>query len=106
MKPRSSESVSVDRESKKLHSTEPNEYSRRYPVGAEIVPGGGVHFRVWAPESKRVEVRVSARTDFREAETFELKAEKHSAREADEDEEKEKEGKAEYYSGIVREAAK
>src|SRR5690348_11783213 len=101
MRPRSSENLNADRKTKRLRSAECEEYSRRYPVGAEIVPGGGVHFRVWAPESKRVEVRVSARTDFREAETFELKAEKHSAREADEDEEKEKEGKAEYYSGIV-----
>ncbi|HVR10876.1 MAG TPA: alpha-amylase family glycosyl hydrolase, partial [Thermoanaerobaculia bacterium] len=29
---------------------------RRLPVGAEIVPGGGVHFRVWAPARRRVEV--------------------------------------------------
>jgi maltooligosyltrehalose trehalohydrolase len=29
--------------------------SRRLPVGAEVVPGG-VHFRVWAPKRKRVEV--------------------------------------------------
>jgi maltooligosyltrehalose trehalohydrolase len=29
--------------------------SRRLPIGAEVVPGG-VHFRVWAPRCKRVEV--------------------------------------------------
>src|SRR5579864_5538852 len=29
---------------------------RRLPVGAEVVPGGGVHFRVWAPARRRVEV--------------------------------------------------
>jgi maltooligosyltrehalose trehalohydrolase len=29
---------------------------RRLSVGAEVQPGGGVHFRVWAPERKRVEV--------------------------------------------------
>lgn len=29
---------------------------RRYPIGAEPLPGGGVHFRVWAPQRKRVEV--------------------------------------------------
>jgi maltooligosyltrehalose trehalohydrolase len=28
---------------------------RRLPVGAEVVPGGGVHFRVWAPKYDRVE---------------------------------------------------
>jgi maltooligosyltrehalose trehalohydrolase len=30
--------------------------SRRLPVGAESVAGGGVHFRVWAPRRQRVEV--------------------------------------------------
>jgi maltooligosyltrehalose trehalohydrolase len=29
--------------------------SRRLPVGAEIHPEGGVHFRVWAPRRKKVE---------------------------------------------------
>lgn len=31
---------------------------RRYAVGAEISPEGGVHFRVWAPIRKRVEIIV------------------------------------------------
>jgi maltooligosyltrehalose trehalohydrolase len=30
--------------------------SRRLPAGAEVLPGGGVHFRVWAPRRRRVEV--------------------------------------------------
>jgi maltooligosyltrehalose trehalohydrolase len=29
---------------------------RRLPVGAEVQPGGGVHFRVWAPKRRTVEV--------------------------------------------------
>ncbi|HVE77429.1 MAG TPA: malto-oligosyltrehalose trehalohydrolase [Gemmatimonadaceae bacterium] len=29
---------------------------RRLPVGAELAPGGGAHFRVWAPRRRRVEV--------------------------------------------------
>ncbi len=29
---------------------------RRLPVGAEVLPDGGVHFRVWAPRRKKVEV--------------------------------------------------
>ena len=29
---------------------------RRLPVGAEVQTAGGVHFRVWAPRRKRVEV--------------------------------------------------
>ena len=31
-------------------------YARRLPIGAEPLPTGGVHFRVWAPRRKRVEV--------------------------------------------------
>src|SRR5947209_4063655 len=30
--------------------------ARRLPVGAEVVPDGGVQFRVWAPRRRRVEV--------------------------------------------------
>jgi maltooligosyltrehalose trehalohydrolase len=30
--------------------------SRGTPIGAEIVPGRGVHFRVWAPKARRVDV--------------------------------------------------
>jgi len=30
--------------------------ARRLPVGAEALPDGSVHFRVWAPKRKRVEV--------------------------------------------------
>src|SRR5215469_17672781 len=29
---------------------------RRFPIGAEIAPEGGVHFRVWAPRRNKVEV--------------------------------------------------
>jgi maltooligosyltrehalose trehalohydrolase len=32
------------------------EAGRRMPVGAEVLRGGGVHFRVWAPRRRRVEV--------------------------------------------------
>jgi len=34
-------------------SSDPN---RRLPVGADVVPQGGVHFRVWAPRRRKVEV--------------------------------------------------
>ena len=30
-------------------------FTRRLPVGAEVQPGGGVHFRVWAPDWKQVD---------------------------------------------------
>lgn len=36
----------------------PLDWKRRLPVGAEVVPGEGVHFRVWAPRRERVEVEV------------------------------------------------
>jgi maltooligosyltrehalose trehalohydrolase len=35
---------------------EATKLARRLPVGAEALPGGGVHFRVWAPRRGRVEV--------------------------------------------------
>src|SRR5262245_23264254 len=35
---------------------EPVKAMRRYPVGAEILPGRGTHFRVWAPGRRKVEV--------------------------------------------------
>jgi maltooligosyltrehalose trehalohydrolase len=35
---------------------EATKLERRLPVGAEVLPGGGVHFRVWAPRRRRVEV--------------------------------------------------
>lgn len=34
----------------------PAPITRRYPIGAEPLPSGGVHFRVWCPERQRVEV--------------------------------------------------
>jgi maltooligosyltrehalose trehalohydrolase len=30
--------------------------TRRLPIGAEVMPEGGVHFRVWAPRRRKVEV--------------------------------------------------
>src|SRR2546423_5089721 len=31
---------------------------RRYPIGAELIGDGRVHFRVWAPKAKRLEVAI------------------------------------------------
>ena len=41
-----------------LRTTAPplQSFARRLPIGAEVQPGGGVHFRVWAPDWKRVDV--------------------------------------------------
>jgi maltooligosyltrehalose trehalohydrolase len=38
----------------------PASLTRRLPIGAEIQPGGGVHFRVWAPRRKRVSVALGS----------------------------------------------
>ena len=60
-----------------------DEISRRVPVGAEVVPSDGVHFRVWAPEHNRVEVVLA--DDPEQPQFFELQ--------------REEEG---YYSGLVQ----
>lgn len=36
------------------------EQSRRLPVGAEVLPQGGVHFRVWAPRRKSVKAVIES----------------------------------------------
>src|SRR2546423_175395 len=50
---------------------------RRLPIGAEASPEGGVHFRVWAPRSRTVGLRLGAtRNEIKEARSsFELKPE-------------------------------
>lgn len=40
----------------------PAGWRRRLPIGAEVVPGGGVHFRVWAPACRRVAVTFAGGT--------------------------------------------
>jgi maltooligosyltrehalose trehalohydrolase len=39
---------------------EATKLARRLPVGAEALPGGGVHFRVWAPRRQRIEVVIES----------------------------------------------
>jgi maltooligosyltrehalose trehalohydrolase len=39
-----------------IQAHERTDDTRRLPVGAELLPGGGVHFRVWAPACEAVEV--------------------------------------------------
>jgi maltooligosyltrehalose trehalohydrolase len=39
-----------------MRSTEEITLHRRFPVGAEPVAGGGVHFRVWAPDHAKLEL--------------------------------------------------
>ncbi|MGA9771136.1 MAG: malto-oligosyltrehalose trehalohydrolase [Blastocatellia bacterium] len=42
--------------------SESKERARRLPVGAEVLPEGGVHFRVWAPRRKSVKVIIEGET--------------------------------------------
>lgn len=67
-----------------------NSISRRLPVGAEVQPGGGVHFRVWAPRRHCVEVVLAAKGETGPAEaplTYALEPESSG-----------------YFSGFVRNA--
>jgi maltooligosyltrehalose trehalohydrolase len=52
---------------------------RRFPIGAEVAPQGGTHFRVWAPKSKTVAVEVcqDARFEPNVIQSFELEREEH-----------------------------
>src|SRR5437868_5743460 len=43
------------------NSGKPSPYVRWLPVGAEVQPRGGVHFRVWAPRCHSVKVQVNSR---------------------------------------------
>jgi len=66
----------IRRPASSIQKKKPRDYARRFPVGAELVAGGGVHFRVWAPNSKRVSVELSTVRDFDGASTFDLLSEK------------------------------
>jgi len=63
--------------------------SRRLPVGAEVLTTGGAHFRVWAPNSRRVDVMLEHGADDEPHATlcFPLQAEANG-----------------YFSGLVRAA--
>ncbi len=52
-----------------------NLHARRFPVGAEIQPKGGVHFRVWAPASRSVAVVLGERENLADAREVALAAE-------------------------------
>lgn len=59
-----------------LESNHPRtEIQRRYPVGAEVQPAGGVHFRVWAPASRRVILVLAEGEDLRGSVDIPLTAE-------------------------------
>src|SRR5690349_11873315 len=41
-----------------------SDYVRRYPIGAEVMSKGGLHFRVWAPKSGGVQIQLSEGLEF------------------------------------------
>ncbi len=49
-------------------------YLRRFPIGAEVVPGGGVNFRVWAPAASVVRLKAASDPQLRR-EVFEVELE-------------------------------
>jgi maltooligosyltrehalose trehalohydrolase len=51
---------------------------RHYPIGAALLPQGGVHFRVWAPKRQRVEVVLESSTGNKGTSTYPLNAEEGS----------------------------
>lgn len=55
-------------------STIPKERVRRRTIGAEVLAGGSVHFRVWAPRRSRVEVVIED-SDRQDATVVELQSE-------------------------------
>lgn len=71
------------------NQTTPALHSRRFPIGAEPLIGGGVHFRVWAPQSERVAVELTDDARFRRSQKdiVELEPEEHG-----------------YFSGLLPEA--
>ena len=69
-------SVAEGRHKSSVRKPSSTGHSRRYPIGAEVLPTG-VHFRVWAPKCKRVAVELArnASSFMNGSETFELQAE-------------------------------
>ncbi len=61
---------------------------RRLPVGAEVQPAGGVHFRVWAPRRQQVEIALAGAIGSEAPTIYALEPES-----------------AGYFSGLVRDAA-
>src|SRR4051812_22204449 len=41
--------------------TDAKKICRRYPIGAELVGDGRVHFRIWAPKARKLEVAIDGK---------------------------------------------
>src|SRR5260370_23101474 len=51
---RAPRSVAEARHTYSARKPSPPGHSRRYPIGAEFLPTGAVHFRLWAPKCRKV----------------------------------------------------
>jgi maltooligosyltrehalose trehalohydrolase len=60
-----------DRDLTAERSSGMTEFDRRYPIGAELTGDGRVHFRIWAPKAKRLEVAIEGSRGAKAPPTFE-----------------------------------
>lgn len=52
--------------------TDTSPFPRRFPIGAELHPDGGAHFRLWAPTSKQVLLLLDKSPDFSDSASISL----------------------------------
>src|SRR5256885_874969 len=60
---------------RKSNLAERAEIVRHLPVGAEVQPGGGVHFRLWAPKCQRVSVQINSSAGAHNGQSLQLASE-------------------------------
>src|SRR5258706_12151026 len=78
MKMESYSSPKLARTGKESASREsPAAYVRQFPIGAEVVPDGGVHFRVWGSKCEKLAVELSIEPDFSRLERIDLQSEEN-----------------------------
>lgn len=69
--------TSIDEQVKQARTKGAGTFERRLSIGAEPVPGGGTHFRVWAPKSGAVKVQLSETNPHQDTKEFELAEEEN-----------------------------
>src|SRR3954464_1470910 len=65
----------VEEKSQALESKAARPVQRRFPAGAEVQPGGGTHFRVWAPGHHKVTLHLGERMELHPKSLVELEME-------------------------------
>lgn len=64
-----------------------NQITRRIPIGAELMPEGGAHFRVWAPKCSKVEIVIDPQLEQSQQKIIKLEPEEQG-----------------YFSGFIKDA--